>query len=57
MVILFFINIKILLLKPLIPMTASTTIMLMDYLANYGHLFPKDTLQQTIVALERGFFP
>lgn len=38
-------------------MTASTTIMLMDYLANYGHLFPKDTLQQTIVALERGFFP
>lgn len=39
---------KILLLKPLIPMTALITLMLMDYLENHGHLSPKDTLIQII---------
>lgn len=57
MVILFSLNIKILLLKPLIPMEALMTLMLMDYLENYGHLSPKDTLIQMIMALERSFFP
>lgn len=48
---------NILLLKPLIPMTAWITLMLMDCFANHSHLSPKDTLIQMIMALEREFFP
>jgi len=44
MVILFPLNIKILLLNPLNPMTALTTLKLMDYLANHGHSSAKDTI-------------